>query len=79
MCQKIVEKAGAQVKQEYAALKLADQFPDTTSGGTLPCKKIIFVPWTPVSRNPADVKSSLSSFIIIAFQNAFSEGCKSIG
>jgi hypothetical protein len=79
LCQTIVRIAGPQVLKEYATLKSSDQFPGTTSGGTLPCKKIIFVPWSPNSRNPVDVQSSLSSFIELAFMHALEQGCKSIG
>jgi hypothetical protein len=65
--------------EEYTALKLSNNLPNTTSGGQLPCKNIIFVPWTPNSHDSATVKSSLSSFVAIAFMHAISDRCKSIG
>jgi hypothetical protein len=60
-------------------LKLAKRFPGTTSGGKLPCKKIMFIPWSPNSRDVADVKKSLSLFMENAFDYARAEGYKSIG
>ena len=79
LCDEIVRQAGAQVQQNYDALRSADNFPSTTSGGSLPCKRIFFVPWDPISRSAADVKLALSLFIAIAFAQASNERCKSIG
>ncbi len=79
MCRIIIDKAGAQAKKEYDQLVASDEFPGTTSGGVLPCKKILFVPWSPVSHNENDVKASLSSFITVAFDSAILQGCKSLG
>ncbi|CAF3561359.1 unnamed protein product [Rotaria sp. Silwood1] len=78
LCKKIVDQAGVQIQNEYNLLKASEQFPNTTSGGTLPCKKIFFIPWSPKTHDPADVKSSLSTFVSIAFVLAVSTECKSI-
>ncbi|CAF3126323.1 unnamed protein product [Rotaria sp. Silwood2] len=79
LCKQIVDQAGVQVQNEYKHLEASGQFPDTTSGGTLPCKKIFFIPWSPISHDPADVKSSLSTFVSTAFILANSAGLKNIG
>ncbi|CAF4640671.1 unnamed protein product, partial [Rotaria sp. Silwood2] len=78
LCKQIVDQAGVQVQNEYKHLEASGQFPDTTSGGTLPCKKIFFIPWSPISHDPADVKSSLSTFVSTAFIIANSAGLKNI-
>ena len=79
LCKTIIVNAGAQVLKEYSELKSSSQFPGTTSGGVLPCKKIFFVPWSSKSHDPADVKSSLSAFISEAFTLALTDGYRSIG
>ncbi|CAF1381804.1 unnamed protein product [Adineta steineri] len=78
LCKAITDKAGAQVQKEYGLLKLSGAFPGTTSGGTLPCKRILFIPWSPDSRDENSIKSSLNTFIELAFAQANVDGCKSI-
>ncbi|CAF4451508.1 unnamed protein product, partial [Adineta steineri] len=78
LCKAITDKAGAQVQKEYGVLKASGAFPGTTSGGTLLCKNILFIPWSPDSRDENSIKSSLNTFIELAFAQANAVGCKSI-
>ncbi|CAF4824373.1 unnamed protein product, partial [Rotaria socialis] len=59
---------------EYIQLKSSKQFPGSTTGGTLSCKEIYFIPWSPDSHDSADVKSSLHSFVSAAYTLAIAKG-----
>ncbi|CAF4224636.1 unnamed protein product [Rotaria socialis] len=78
LCKDIVSKAGAQTMNEYIQLKSSKQFPGSTTGGTLSCKEIYFIPWSPDSHDSADVKSSLHSFVSAAYTLAIAKGSKSM-
>jgi len=62
-------------------LRLRDEhnFPSTTAGGQLACKRILYIPWSPKTRNEVDVASAFKLFISQAFSYANMQKCKSIG
>ncbi|CAF4714682.1 unnamed protein product, partial [Rotaria sp. Silwood1] len=75
----IIGAAGPQVEAEYiASLKGNNQQLVETSNGTLPCKKILFIPWKSDPLNLTSLKSSLSEFVSIAIKYVFTHGYKTI-
>ncbi|CAF3089011.1 unnamed protein product [Rotaria sp. Silwood2] len=74
----IITIAGPQVQAEYDASHKNSQQTAVTSNGTLPCKRILFIPWKSNSPNPTSLKTSLSEFVSIAITYVFTNGFKTL-
>ncbi len=75
----IIAKAGPQVQTEYNAKKASNRQVYTTSNGTLPCKKILFIPWTVNPSDPTSLKTSLSEFVSTAITYTSKKGYNTLG
>lgn len=60
-------------------LREENNFPSVTTGGKLACKRILYIPWAPQSRNEIDVAAAFKSFIAQAFSYANMYKCKNLG
>ena len=78
MREKIVARAGPKVQREYEEV-VASGESQGTSGGELPCRNILFIPFQPESRDENKVKASVGNFINTAFFFAQAYACKTIG
>ncbi|CAF1511634.1 unnamed protein product [Adineta steineri] len=75
MRKSVIDKAGPQVQAEYNTLMSNAHQTITTSNGSLPCKRILFLPW---QSSPATLKPSLSEFISTAITHAVKNQYKTI-
>jgi hypothetical protein len=75
----IITAAGPQVQAEFAALGLTNKPIGETSGGLLPCKKILFLPWSPVQGDPEKLKQSVCAFVSTAISHAYTNGYTTLG
>jgi hypothetical protein len=75
----IITKAGPQVKREYESLNSDSLQACATSSGSLPCKKILFLPWIADPSNTGALKTSLKTFVATAIGHSSAKGYKSLG
>ncbi|CAF3802833.1 unnamed protein product [Rotaria sp. Silwood1] len=89
LCDTIVAAAGEQVKRAFNEQSLYGTQEIETTGGNLPCKHIVFRPWTCDKNQIQNLKSSIATFVTsiisyalcnklttIAFPNI---GCEQLG
>ena len=79
MRKNVIAQAGDQVQKQYDAMVATKNHTGAASNGTLPCKKIIFLPWQSGASNPHTLKPSLSTFVTSAIDYAVKNQYKSIG
>ncbi|UJR08142.1 hypothetical protein I4U23_012418 [Adineta vaga] len=89
LCDQITLVAGNEVRNIYRQKSAGNELTYETTGGSLPCKRIVFRPWNPDTHCTQDVKQSIDKFItsviIYGLQNnlttiAFpSVGCGQLG
>ncbi|CAF3757861.1 unnamed protein product [Rotaria socialis] len=63
LCNGIISAAGYQVKAIYDQQSWCGLLAFETDGGYLPCKKIVFRPWTCDKNQPQNLKQSIGTFI----------------
>ncbi|CAM4906998.1 unnamed protein product [Rotaria socialis] len=63
LCNGIISAAGYQVKAIYDQQSWCGLLAFETDGGYLPCKKIVFRPWTCDKNQPQNLKQSIDTFI----------------
>ncbi|CAF3645504.1 unnamed protein product [Rotaria sordida] len=74
----IITKAGPQVQAEFNVLNKNSQKAGVTSNGTLPCKKILFIPSKVDSSNSSFLQTSLSEFVSTAITYVSDNGYKTL-
>ncbi|CAM4845808.1 unnamed protein product, partial [Rotaria magnacalcarata] len=70
LCNAIISAAGHQVKSIYDQQSLYGSLTFETTGGNLPCKKILFRPWTCDKNQPQNLKQSIDAFITSVIASA---------
>ncbi|CAF1519475.1 unnamed protein product, partial [Didymodactylos carnosus] len=72
----VIDAAGIQVSQEYSVQNSQNLI--VTSSGSLVCKKILFIPWSPKAKDLNVLKQSICWFTSNAVEYAWDNGYKSI-
>jgi hypothetical protein len=79
LCEKITTAAGSLVENMYKQQSSSGALAFETDGGSLPCKKIAFRPWTSDRSNPQNLKQSLETFVTSVITYAVRHNWTTIG
>ncbi|CAF0841077.1 unnamed protein product [Didymodactylos carnosus] len=74
----IIDVAGRQVNDEFTNQSSVSSKIIETSSGSLPCKRILFIPWTPHQKDQNMLQKSIRTFVSDAVVHALNIGCTSI-
>jgi O-acetyl-ADP-ribose deacetylase (regulator of RNase III) len=75
----VLEAAGLTVPINFTdGTNISAQTCVTASAGMLPCKKIIFVPWTPGFMTTTNLEDSIKMFVATSVQKAEEIGCNTL-
>ena len=75
----ILKKAGSRVQTECDVWRNTGEQILATSNGSLPCKKIYFLPWCSDRGDPTTLKTSLGTFVSKAIEHAKKNAHQTIG
>jgi hypothetical protein len=79
LCDKITSAAGLKVETVYKQQSSCGISAFETEGGNLPCKQIVFRPWTSDKSQLQDLKQSIDTFITSAITHALRSNCTTLG
>ena len=75
----MLDAAGSTFAKDLTnVINISAQARVTATAGQLPCKKIIFVPWTPSFMTTTDLEDSIKMFVATAVQKAQEVGCNTL-
>jgi hypothetical protein len=79
LCDAITSAAGSEIEKIYKRQSSQGVLAFETSGGNLPCKRIIFRPWVCRTNHPQDVKQMIDTFVASIITHAVQQRLTTIG